>query len=98
MPPLVARGCRVIVPSLRGFGGTRFLDAATPRSGEQAALGQDLKLLMDALQIEHAVVPGVGHNMPQEVPALFAQAVLRLARRELGWAGRRPVPAWRRGH
>jgi pimeloyl-ACP methyl ester carboxylesterase len=29
---------------------------------------------------EHAVVPGVGHNMPQEVPALFADAVLRLVR------------------
>lgn len=27
---------------------------------------------------EHRVVPGVGHNMPQEVPAVFAQAVLEL--------------------
>jgi pimeloyl-ACP methyl ester carboxylesterase len=26
----------------------------------------------------HRVVPGVGHNMPQEVPAVFAQAVLEL--------------------
>jgi pimeloyl-ACP methyl ester carboxylesterase len=26
----------------------------------------------------HAVVPGVGHNMPQEVPGLFADAVLAL--------------------
>ena len=26
----------------------------------------------------HRVVPGVGHNMPQEVPHLFAQAVLEL--------------------
>ncbi len=32
---------------------------------------------------EHAVVPGVGHNMPQEVPALFAEAVLRLVRGEV---------------
>lgn len=29
---------------------------------------------------EHQVVPGVGHNMPQEVPEVFAQAVLRLVR------------------
>jgi pimeloyl-ACP methyl ester carboxylesterase len=28
----------------------------------------------------HTVVPGVGHNMPQEVPALFADAVLQLVR------------------
>ncbi|MBP7574045.1 MAG: alpha/beta hydrolase, partial [Rhodoferax sp.] len=41
-PLLAARGCRVIVPYLRGYGGTRFLDATTPRSGEQAALGADL--------------------------------------------------------
>jgi pimeloyl-ACP methyl ester carboxylesterase len=26
----------------------------------------------------HRVVPGVGHNMPQEVPQIFAQAVLEL--------------------
>jgi len=26
----------------------------------------------------HRVVPGVGHNMPQEVPEVFAQAVLEL--------------------
>ena len=26
----------------------------------------------------HAVVPGVGHNMPQEVPEMFADAVLKL--------------------
>ncbi|HQC98480.1 MAG TPA: alpha/beta hydrolase [Aquabacterium sp.] len=32
---------------------------------------------------DHAVVPGVGHNMPQEVPALFADAVLRLVRGEV---------------
>ena len=35
-PLLAAKGCRVIVPYLRGYGSTRFLDAATPRSGEQA--------------------------------------------------------------
>ncbi len=26
----------------------------------------------------HTVVPGVGHNMPQEVPGVFADAVLAL--------------------
>src|ERR1700724_2479960 len=58
VPPLVAAGCRVIVPYLRGFGTTRFLSAATPRSGQQAALGNDLRELMDALAIERAVLAG----------------------------------------
>jgi pimeloyl-ACP methyl ester carboxylesterase len=57
-PRLAARGCRVIVPALRGFGATRFLDAHTPRSGEQAALGADLLALMDALHIPKAVLAG----------------------------------------
>jgi pimeloyl-ACP methyl ester carboxylesterase len=56
--PLVAAGCRVIVPYLRGFGATRFLSAETPRSGQQAALGNDLRELMDALAIERAVLAG----------------------------------------
>ena len=30
-PMLAAQGCRVIVPYLRGYGPTRFRDAATPR-------------------------------------------------------------------
>ncbi len=57
-PPLAAAGCRVIVPYLRGYGETRFLDAATPRSGEQAALGADLLALMDALAVPRAVLAG----------------------------------------
>jgi pimeloyl-ACP methyl ester carboxylesterase len=57
-PQLAALGCRVIVPYLRGYGPTRFLDAATPRSGEQAAVGADLMALMDALDINRAVVAG----------------------------------------
>ncbi|MDM7948228.1 alpha/beta hydrolase [Hydrogenophaga sp.] len=57
-PMLAAAGCRVIVPYLRGFGGTRFMSADTPRSGEQAALGTDLLALMDALAIQRAVLAG----------------------------------------
>jgi pimeloyl-ACP methyl ester carboxylesterase len=58
IPPLAAAGCRIIVPYLRGFGATRFLAADTPRSGQQAALGNDLRELMDALGIERAVLAG----------------------------------------
>lgn len=57
-PLLAAQGCRVYVPCLRGYGATRFLSAATPRSGEQAALGADLLALMDALAVPRAVLAG----------------------------------------
>ena len=59
-PILAAKGCRVIVPYLRGYGETRFRDNATPRSGEQAALGADVIALLDALGIKRAVF--AGHN------------------------------------
>ncbi len=58
-PMLAARGCRVIVPYLRGFGPTRFREGVTPRSGEQAALGADLIALMDAIGVQRAVVAGL---------------------------------------
>jgi pimeloyl-ACP methyl ester carboxylesterase len=57
-PLLAARGARVIVPYLRGYGPTGFLDAATPRSGEQAALGLDLLALMDALGLGQVLLGG----------------------------------------
>jgi pimeloyl-ACP methyl ester carboxylesterase len=57
-PMLVAQGCRVIVPYLRGYGTTRFLSADTPRNGEQVALAVDATALMDALKIERATVAG----------------------------------------
>jgi len=57
-PMLAGQGCRVIVPYLRGYGATRFLSDATPRSGEQAALGADLLALLDALAIPRAVLAG----------------------------------------
>jgi pimeloyl-ACP methyl ester carboxylesterase len=58
VPLLVAQGCRVYVPYLRGFGPTKFLSETTPRSGEQAALGADLLALMDALNVKQATLAG----------------------------------------
>lgn len=49
---LSSDGFRVIAPFMRGFGPTRFRDPATMRSGEQAAFGEDLLGLMDALGLE----------------------------------------------
>ena len=57
-PRLAEFGFRVIVPYLRGYGPTRFLSPDTPRSGEQAVLGNDLLTLLDALEIEAAVLGG----------------------------------------
>lgn len=57
-PPLAAAGFRVVVPYLRGYGPTRYRDPATPRSGQQAALGADLLALMDALGIGQALLAG----------------------------------------
>ena len=57
-PILAGRGFRVLMPWLRGYGDTRFLDPATPRSGQQAALGADLRDFMDALGIGSAILGG----------------------------------------
>jgi pimeloyl-ACP methyl ester carboxylesterase len=57
-PLLAARGCRVVVPHLRGHGTTRFWDPTTPRSGQQASIGVDLIALMDAMKIPRAVLAG----------------------------------------
>jgi pimeloyl-ACP methyl ester carboxylesterase len=57
-PMLAGEGYRVIVPHLRGFGTTRFLSEETFRNGEQAALALDVISLMDALEIEKAIVAG----------------------------------------
>jgi pimeloyl-ACP methyl ester carboxylesterase len=57
-PMLAAKGHRVIVPHLRGYGPTRFLSAGTFRSGEPAAAAKDLVDLMDALNVPSAVLAG----------------------------------------
>ena len=76
-PPLAADGCRVLVPWLRGYGPTRFLDAATPRSGQQAALGADLRDFMDALGIRQAMLAGYdwGGRAACVVAALWPERV-----------------------
>ncbi|QJI29781.1 alpha/beta hydrolase [Pseudomonas sp. ADAK18] len=57
-PVLAARGCRVLVPYLRGYGPTRFINAEVMRSGQQAALAKDLLDFMDALTIPQATLVG----------------------------------------
>jgi len=57
-PALAERGCRVLVPYLRGYGPTRFINAQVMRSGQQAALAKDLLDFMDALAIPRATLAG----------------------------------------
>ena len=77
---LAQAGCRVIVPYLRGFGATRFLSEDTPRSGQQAALGNDLRELMDALAIRRALLAGYdwGGRAACIVAALWPERVVGL--------------------
>ena len=57
-PPLTSAGYRVFVPYLRGYGRTRFRDAAAPRMAQQAAIGQDLIDFADALGLPRFAVAG----------------------------------------
>jgi pimeloyl-ACP methyl ester carboxylesterase len=57
-PALAAAGYRVIVPFVRGYGTTRFLSNGTARNGQQAAVAADVIALMDALDIEKAILAG----------------------------------------
>jgi pimeloyl-ACP methyl ester carboxylesterase len=57
---LHSAGWRTVTPSLRGSGGTHFLDAGAPRDAQASALAQDAVDLMDALEIESC--PVVGHD------------------------------------
>lgn len=84
---LAQAGWRCIVPYLRGYGPTRFIDAATPRSGEQAALGADLLALLDALGIGKAVLAGYdwGGRAACVVAALWPERVAGLVSCDPGY-------------
>jgi pimeloyl-ACP methyl ester carboxylesterase len=57
-PLLAAKGYRVIVPYLRGYGSTRFLSSATFRNAQQSAVALDIIALMDALKFQKAIIAG----------------------------------------
>ena len=57
-PLLAAKGYRLIMPYLRGYGTTHFLSADIPRNGQQSALAVDVLALMEALSIEKAIIGG----------------------------------------
>jgi pimeloyl-ACP methyl ester carboxylesterase len=74
-PLLASAGYRVIVPYLRGYGSTRFLSNDTLRNGQPSALAVDVIALMDALEIQQAIVAGFdwGARTADIVAALWPQ-------------------------
>ncbi len=98
-PLLVAKGYRVIVPSLRGYGSTRFLSAGAVRNGQQAAIAVDVIELMDALKIDRAVVGGcdwgartaniVAALWPERCKALVSVSGYLIGSRD---ANKKPLP------
>ena len=99
VPKLTQAGYRVIVPHLRGYGTTRFLDPKTPRNGEPAALAVDVIALMDALKIDQATLAGydwgartadiVAALWPQRVKGLVSVSGYLIGSQE---AGKQPLP------
>lgn len=98
-PILADAGYRVIVPHLRGCGGTRFISPDTPRNGQQAALATDAIALLDALRIENAVVGGCDWGArtanilaaiwPERVEAMVSVSGYLIGSQELN---RNPLP------
>jgi pimeloyl-ACP methyl ester carboxylesterase len=74
-PLLAQAGYRVIVPYLRGFGTTRFLSNDTLRNGQQSVVALDSIALMDALQIERAILAGFdwGARTADIIAAIFPE-------------------------
>ena len=98
-PRLASAGYRVIIPYLRGYGTTRFLSSDAPRNGQPAALAVDVIALMDALEIDKAVVAGcdwgartaaiVAALWPQRCKALVSVSGYLIGGRE---ANKKPLP------
>ncbi|MBK4996615.1 alpha/beta hydrolase [Pseudomonas sp. S37] len=79
-PALAAKGYRVLVPYVRGYGQTRFLSAQTPRNAQPTALASDVIAFMDALHVQHAVLAGFdwGARTADIISALWPERVKAL--------------------
>jgi pimeloyl-ACP methyl ester carboxylesterase len=99
VPLLVAKGYRVVVPHLRGYGTTRFLSNTAVRNGQPSALASDVVALMDALKIDKAIIAGFdwGARTANIVAALWPQrckAMVSVSGYLIGnqAAGKNPLP------
>ena len=74
-PLLASAGYRVIVPYMRGYGGTRFLASSTVRNGQPAVVALDVIALMDALRIQRATIGAfdIGARSANIVAALWPE-------------------------
>lgn len=80
-PVIADAGHRVIVPTLRGFGETRFRDEDTPRTGNSAIHAMDMIALLDALAIERLAVVGHdwGSNIAEALAVGWPERIERIA-------------------
>ena len=98
-PLLAARGYRVIIPYLRGYGSTRFLSGDTFRNGQPSVVAVDVIALMDALKIQKAILAGfdwgartadiAGVLWPDRCKALVSVSGYLIGSQE---AGKAPLP------
>ena len=98
-PLLAARGYRVVVPYLRGYGTTRFLSSETFRNGQPTAVASDIVALLDTLKIEKAILAGFdwGARTANIIAALWpkrCKAMVSVSGYLIGSqaAGRVPLP------
>jgi len=98
-PLLASAGYRVIVPYLRGYGTTRFLSSSTFRNGQQSAVALDTIALMDALNIQKAIIGGFdwGARTADIIAALWPErckALVSVSGYLIGSpaAGKNPLP------
>ena len=98
-PILAAKGYRVFVPYLRGYGPTRFLSGETMRNAQQSAIAADIVALMDALGVEKATIGGCdwGARTANIVAALWPErckAMVSVSGYLIGnqQAGKLPLP------
>jgi pimeloyl-ACP methyl ester carboxylesterase len=98
-PLLVAKGYRVIVPFIRGYGTTVFLSKETVRNGQQSVVAVDVIAFMDALKIDKAIIGGfdwgartaniVASIWPERCKALVSVSGYLIGNQQ---AGKNPLP------
>jgi pimeloyl-ACP methyl ester carboxylesterase len=92
LPDLHAAGWRTISPYLRGFGPTRFRRDTGLRTGQLAALGQDVLDLADALALRRFAVAGHdwGARAAYIASALAPERITACAAISVGWGTNDP--------